>query len=51
MGKCTFQKLNEKTAKRATMGRPKATKKSIARTESIRKNKIKRLKEFQSWWK
>jgi hypothetical protein len=50
MGKCTFQKLNEKTAKRAIMGRPKATKKSKARTEALRLDKIKRKKEWKKWW-
>ena len=50
MGKCKFVKLNEKTAKRAAMSRKKTTKQTKAQAEAIRKDKQKRLKEFQAWW-
>ena len=48
--KCTFQKLNQKTAKRASMGRKKSTKESRARTEALRLDKIQREKEWKKWW-
>tara|TARA_R100001594_G_scaffold123609_2_gene160115 strand:- start:29 stop:184 length:156 start_codon:yes stop_codon:yes gene_type:complete len=50
MGKCKFVKLNEETGKRAAMARKKATKQTKAQAEAIRKEKQKRLKEFQAWW-
>ena len=51
MGKgCTFKKLNEKTAKFASMGRGKSTKESRAKAEVIRKDKLKREKEWRKWW-
>ena len=48
--KCTFQKLNQKTAKRASMARKKSTEESRARTEALRLEKIKREKEWKKWW-
>jgi hypothetical protein len=50
MRKFKLVKLNEATAKRAAMSRRKSTKKSKAKTEAIRKDKEKRLKEFRAWW-
>ena len=49
--KCTFIKLNEETAKRASLGRRKKVKESKRKAKSIKEDKIKRLKEFESWWK
>ena len=48
--KVTLVKLNEKTGKRAANARRVATPESISKTESIRKDKLKRMKEFRSWW-
>jgi len=48
--KVTLVKLNEKTGKRAANARRGATPESIAKTEAIRKDKLKRMKEFRSWW-
>ena len=48
--KVTLVKLNEKTAKRAANARRGATPNSIAKTEAIRKDKLKRMKEFRSWF-
>jgi hypothetical protein len=50
MGRCKFVKLDEKTAQRASMARKKSNKQTKARAEAIRKDKQKRLKEFQAWW-
>ena len=50
MGRCKFVKLNEKTAKRAAMSRKKASKQTKAQADAIKKDKEKRLKEFQAWW-
>ena len=49
--KCTFVKLINKTGKRAAMARHKSTKQSKANTEKIRQEKLKRLREFNSWFK
>ena len=49
--KCTFVKLNNKTGKRAAMARHKSTKQSKEKTEKIRQDKLKRLREFNSWFK
>ena len=48
--KVTLVKLNDKTAKRAANARRSATPESIAKTEAIKKDKLKRMKEFRSWW-
>lgn len=48
--KVTLVKLNEKTGKRAANARRSATPESRAKTEAIRKDKLKRMKEFRSWW-
>ena len=48
--KCNFVKLTSNTAKRAALGREKSTKESRAKSEAIRKDKIKRLKEWKNWF-
>ena len=48
--KCTFIRFNKETAKRAALGREKSTKESRAKSEAIRKDKIKRLKEWKNWF-
>ena len=50
MGRCKFVKLDEKTGKRAAMSRKKASKQTKAQADAIKKDKEKRLKEFQAWW-
>tara|TARA_R100000808_G_C2120881_1_gene132207 strand:- start:55 stop:213 length:159 start_codon:yes stop_codon:yes gene_type:complete len=48
--KCTFVKLNEETGRKASMSRKKASKKSIEKTKSIQKDKLKRQAEWRKWW-
>ena len=48
--RCSFVKLDEKTAKRASMARKKSNKQTKAQSEALRKDKERRLKEFQAWW-
>ena len=46
----TLVKLNEKTGKRATYARRSSTPESRAKTEALRVDKVKRMREFRTWW-
>jgi len=48
--KCTFVKFSSENSRRVNIRKPKATKESIAKVEAIKKDKIKRAKEWRKWW-
>ncbi len=48
--KVILVKLTERTGKIASNARGSSTPKSRAKTEAIRKDKLKRMKEFRTWW-